>query len=551
MDNYELAELIFPHIDDTPGYYEKKYPVRNLPNGAVVTRIGPSPTGFVHLGNLYNAIIAERLAHQSNGVFYLRIEDTDNKREVQGAVDTIINTMSYFGIHFDEGATGDGDKGTYGPYRQRQRKYIYQAFAKLLVQKGLAYPCFCTEEQLKAMRDQQIAQKENIGYYDKWAVDRNLTYEEIERRILGGMPYVLRFRSSGNKDNKVVVCDAIRGDISLQENYIDFILLKSDGIPTYHFAHVVDDHLMRTTHVIRGEEWLPSLPMHVQLFSAFGWQHPIYCHTAQLMKIDGTSKRKLSKRKDPELALSYYQSEGYVPEVVWNYLLTVLNSNYEEWHRTNPDKNYYEFDFSIKNMNKAGALFDLAKLDNISKEILARKDADYMYNEFLIWAKRNDPDFGKLLENHKSLAINAFSIERGGDNPRKDIFKWKQARDYMSFYFAETFKREDDFPELIDPQMRRTILKQYLETLDFKDDNSQWFEKIKTIAEALNFALQPKKYKKNPELYNGSITDVCNVIRVAMTGRMNTPDLWAISKVLGESETRKRFEECIFLNESE
>lgn len=537
MDYNRLAELLFPHIQHDPQYYEDLFPRRELPAEAKVTRIGPSPTGFVHLGNLYNAIIGERLAHQSQGVFFLRIEDTDNKREVPGAVETLLAAMKGFGVHFDEGATIDGETGSYGPYRQRQRKEIYQSIAKKLVQMGYAYPCFCTEEKLNAMREQQIAGKLNFGYYGQWAACRDMDYESIEARVQAGEPYVLRFRSQGDPENFLPVMDAIRGELSVQENYQDFVLLKSDGIPTYHFAHVVDDHLMGTTHVVRGEEWLATLPMHVQLFDTLGWERPLYCHTAQLMKIDGDVKRKLSKRKDPELALEYYQAEGYLPDAVWEYLLTVLNSNYEQWRIDNPEAHYMEFPFSTEKMSNSGALFDLEKLENISKDVICAMPAEAIYDGLLGWSERYDTDFAALLQD-RDYALAVLNIGKGGDRPRKDLVNWKQAVDFLSFYYDQRFRIEDEFPT--DLEARKEILSRYLELIDFNDDNDAWFAKVKQICEEQNYALQPKKYKKNPELYRGSIVEVSNTIRVAMTGRQNSPDLWQITQTLGEERSRAR-----------
>jgi len=537
MDYNRLAELLFPHIQHDPQYYEELFPRRELPAEAKVTRIGPSPTGFVHLGNLYNAIIGERLAHQSQGVFFLRIEDTDNKREVPGAVETLLAAMDGFGVHFDEGATIDGEIGSYGPYRQRQRKEIYQSIAKKLVQMGYAYPCFCTEDQLNAMREQQIAGKLNFGYYGQWAACRDMDYESIEARVQAGEPYVLRFRSQGDPENFLPVMDAIRGELSVQENYQDFVLLKSDGIPTYHFAHVVDDHLMGTTHVVRGEEWLATLPMHVQLFDTLGWQRPLYCHTAQLMKIDGDVKRKLSKRKDPELALEYYQAEGYLPDAVWEYLLTVLNSNYEQWRIDNPEAHYMEFPFSTEKMSNSGALFDLEKLENISKDVICAMSAEAIYEGLLGWAERYDTEFAALLAD-RDYALAVLNIGKGGDRPRKDLVNWKQAVDFLSFYYDQRFRIEDEFPT--DLEARKEILSRYLELIDFSDDNDAWFAKVKQICEEQNYALQPKKYKKNPELYRGSIVEVSNTIRVAMSGRQNSPDLWQITQTLGEERSRAR-----------
>ena len=545
MDYQKLAQLLFPDIDTTPATWEAKYPPRQLPSGAKVTRIGPSPTGFIHLGNLYNALIGERLAHQSDGVFFLRIEDTDNKREVAGAVDVIIRAMSFFGVHFDEGATIEGENGAYGPYRQRQRKEIYQSMAKWLVEQGKAYPCFCSEDELTRMREQQIAQKLNFGYYGQWAACRDLSYEEIKAHLDKGNPFVLRFRSDGTGEHDITVFDAIRGELVMQENYQDFVLLKSDGIPTYHFAHVVDDHLMRTTHVVRGEDRLATLPMHVQLFDIMGWQRPIYCHTAVLEKMDGEQRRKLSKRKDPELALAYYQAEGYLPAAIWEYLLTVLNSNYEEWRLANPGVDCHQFPFSEGKMSNSGTLFDLDKLRDISKEVIVAMPASQVYDELLAWARVYQPDFAKLLEHDRAYAERIIDIGRSGDRPRKDLWTWSQAVEFLSFYYDETFKHDDPYPENVSKEMRQEILTAYLKTMDFADDNGAWFAKVKDIAEKKGFALKPKDYKKNPDQYPGSIVDVSNVIRVAITGRQNSPDLWEISQALGEKRVRARIKKEI------
>ncbi len=545
MDTNKLAELLFPNIDKKPEYYEELYPQRALGEGAKVTRIGPSPTGFVHLGNLYNAIIGERLAHQSNGTFYLRVEDTDAKREVEGAVELVLSAMAYFGISFDEGATTDGDNGSYGPYRQRQRKDIYQCFAKELVKRGLAYPCFCTEERLAEMRETQMSKKENFGYYGEWAVCRDLSYEEIEERINKGEEYVLRFRSHGNIDNTLELFDGIRGTLKLQENYQDFVLLKSDGIPTYHFAHVVDDHLMRTTHVVRGEEWLSTAPMHAQLFDTFNWKRPIYCHTPVLMKMDGETKRKLSKRKDPELGLDYYRREGYVPEAVWEYLMTVLNSNFEEWRQENPEADINEFEFSVEKMSNSGALFDLMKFDSVSQETLLHISAAEIYEKMSAWLKEYDPEFAELFTADRAFTERIIDVGRDGSRPRKDLTNWKQARQFLSFYFDESFVRDDEFPENVSPEDRCEILKRYLETYDHNDDNSQWFQKIRDISGDLNYAIKPKDYKKNPDQYKGSITDVSNVVRVAIVGRTNSPDLWEICHIIGEDKMRNRINKML------
>lgn len=538
--NEQLAELLFGNIDKTPEYYEEKYPRRSLPEGAPVTRIGPSPTGFVHLGNLYNAIIGERLAHQNGGTFFLRIEDTDAKREVEGAVELVISAMDFFGIHFDEGASVDGDNGEYGPYRQRLRKEVYQCYAKELVKNGMAYPCFCSEDDLSKMREEQISDKLNFGYYGKWAKCRDLSIDDIKKRIENGDKYVLRFKSNGDENNHVEVYDGIRGTLNVSENYQDFVLLKSDGIPTYHFAHVIDDHLMRTTHVVRGEEWLSTLPIHVQLFDVLGFNRPIYCHTAVLMKMDGDTKRKLSKRKDPELGLEYYRSEGYAPRAVWEYLMTVLNSNFEEWRLENPDAPIDDFKFSLDKMSNSGALFDIMKFEDVSREVLLRTPANKIYDEFSDWLKEYDPEFYKLFTRDRNYSEKIIDVGRNGNRPRKDLTSWKQAREFFSFYFPETFKIEDEFPERVSEEDRNEILKQYLTSFNIKDDNSEWFQKIRDITESMGYAVKPKDFKKNPDMYKGSVSDVSGVIRTAITGRTNSPDLWEICQIIGEDEMTRR-----------
>lgn len=542
MDYNLLAEVLFPDILKTPEDMEKRFPERELPEGACVTRIGPSPTGFVHLGNLYNAIIAERLAHQSGGVFYLRIEDTDNKREVEGAVGTLIDAMAYFGVRFDEGATAEGDSGAYGPYRQRQRKEIYQVFAKHLVRLGKAYPCFLTAEELEAIREQQTANKENPGIYGVYAQKmRSLTIDEIKENIDKGMPWVLRYMGVETGEY-IEVSDAIRGKLEMPRNNMDFVLLKSDGIPTYHFAHVVDDHLMRSTHVIRGEEWLSSLPMHVELFNTLGWKQPIYCHTATLMKIDGTSKRKLSKRKDPELALSYYQQEGIAKEAIWEFLLTILNSNFEEWRIANPDADYTEFPYTLEKMSISGALVDLDKLRDISKNVIGRMSGAEVYSRWLEWCESYNDEFAALLKKYPERTVAALNVGKGGSKPRKDIETWKQACDFMSFYFDETFKIVDDMSLECEDETRKLFFKKYLESYDHCADSAAWFDGVKAITAELGFAVKPKDYKKNPELYKGSIVNITNMLRIALTGRASAPDIWEVSHALGEEIVRNRLE---------
>ncbi len=539
MDNNALAQLLFPDVTQTPEDMNARFPKRELPDNACVTRIGPSPTGFVHLGNLYNAIIGERLAHQSGGVFYLRIEDTDNKREVEGAVETVINAMSYFGVNFDEGAAADGDNGIYGPYRQRQRKDIYHVFAKLLVEQGKAYPCFMTAEELDAIREQQTANKENPGVYGKYAKNRDLTPEQIKENLAAGKEWVLRFRGV-ETDEYICVEDAVRGKLEMPRNNMDFVLLKSDGIPTYHFAHVIDDHFMQSTHVIRGEEWISSLPMHVELFNTLGWEMPIYCHTATLMKMDGASKRKLSKRKDPELALSYYQQEGISKDAVWEFLLTLLNSNYEEWRIANPDADYREFPYTVGKMSVSGALVDLDKMTDISKNVICRMSAQTVFDNWLEWCEQYNTEYAELIKKYPERTLAALNVGKGGAKPRKDIETWKQACDFMSFYYDEKFTVADEMPEECDEATRKLFFAKYLETYDHSDDSSAWFDKVKAITEELGFAVKPKDFKKNPEMFKGSIVHITNMLRIALTGHANAPDIHEVSHVLGEDIVRAR-----------
>ncbi|MCM1006744.1 MAG: glutamate--tRNA ligase [Ruminococcus flavefaciens] len=541
MDYNSLANYLFPNVTSSPEDMEKRFPERSLPENANVTRIGPSPTGFVHLGNLYNAIIGERIAHQSGGVFYLRIEDTDNKREVEGAVETVINAMNYFGVNFDEGAVASGDNGNYGPYRQRQREEIYHVFAKHLVEQGLAYPCFLTAEEIDEIREKQTANKENPGIYGEYAKNRDLTLEQIKENIEAGKEWVLRYRGV-QTDEYICVDDAIRGKVEMPRNNMDFVLLKSDGIPTYHFAHVVDDHLMRSTHVIRGEEWLSSLPMHVELFNALGWKQPIYCHTATLMKIEGTGKRKLSKRKDPELALSYYQQEGISSDAIWEFLLTILNSNFEEWRIANPDADYRDFPYSLSKMSISGALVDLDKLRNISKDVIGRMNAEDVCREWLSWCEQYDEKFAGLIKKYPERTVAALGVGKGGNKPRKDIETWKQACSFMSFYYDETFEINDEMPEECDEETRKLFFAKYLGSYDHSDDSSAWFSKVKAITEELGFAAKPKDYKKNPDQFKGSIVHITNMLRIALTGRANAPDIHEISHVLGEDIVRVRLE---------
>ncbi len=551
MDYNKLAELLFPHITKEPAEYEKIYPKRNLPANAKITRLGPSPTGFIHLGNLYGAFVDERLAHQSGGIFYLRIEDTDDKRQVEGAVEAIISSLEFFGLTFDEGASMEGDKGDYGPYYQSQRAEIYQTYVKQMIHRGQAYPCFCTEEELAEIREEQEHLKENPGYYGKWAKHRNLSLEEIKSRIDQDQSFVVRLRSQGTHDcaeeeiKMISVEDGIRGTLTIPENDQDIVLLKANGIPTYHFAHVVDDHLMRTTHVVRGAEWLPSLPIHVELFQTLDWPLPIYCHTAQLMKMEDGNKRKLSKRKDPELSLDYYRSEGYHPKAVREYLLTILNSNYEEWRMESPDAPQSSFEFTVGKMSNSGTLFDLDKLNDISKDVLVKIPAQELCQFLIAWAKSYKTELVDLFVGHETYLVKILDLGRSGNKPRKDFVFATQMFEFISYFYDDYFKREDAYPENVSTEDAKAILSAYLESYDHNDDQTQWFNKIREIATTNGYAAKPKDYKKNPGLYKGHVGDVSTVIRIALMGRSMSPDIWEIQQILGERKTKERIHEVL------
>lgn len=550
MDNQKLADLLFPEVVNTPEYYEEKFPYRKLPNKAEVTRMAPSPTGFIHLGNLYSALADERIAHRNGGVFYLRIEDTDEKRKVDGAVETIINVLRYFDIEFDEGAGFDDTdpRNAYGPYFQRQRVEIYHTYAKSLVERGLAYPCFCTEEELDKVRAKQEEDKVLTGYYGEYATCRNLSYEEIEANIKAGKPYVLRLRSQGSPDKEITFVDAIKGEIKLPENIHDIVLLKKDGIPTYHFAHAIDDHLMRTTTVVRGGEWLASAPIHYELFHLLGFKMPAYAHTAHLMKFDEETggKRKLSKRKDPELSLDYYRKDGYHPYTMKVYLLTLLNSNFEEWHEKFPDKDINEFPFSVEKMNQSGALFDNDKLHNICKNELSKLSEEELYDFLYDWARENEPEnvekwFG---DREKMLQILRLYMGVGAKRRRKDLMYAKQIFELISYFFdGESAEEMDEFK--LDEDMVSKILKSYLAKYDHNDDNSVWFNKLKEIADEHGFASDMKAYKANPENFKGNVSDIAEAVRIAVTGRANTPDLWTIVHIMGEEQMTERIKKHI------
>ena len=539
-ENERMAELLLPDITKTPDYYEELYKPRNLPEGARVTRVAPSPTGYLHLGTLFTALVNRITATSSGGIFYTRIEDTDKKREVEGGIDDIIGGLDRFGIKIDEGfISGESQVGDYAPYKQSERAEIYQAYAKSLIKQGLAYPCFCTEEELAAMRQEQEEQKVNFGYYGPWAVWRDRSLEEIQAQLAMGRPWVLRFRSTGSTQNKFKYKDLVKGDLTITENDIDQILLKSDGIPTYHFAHAVDDHLMRTTHVVRGDEWLPSLPFHIQLFRALGFSLPKYVHIGPLMKMDGTSKRKLSKRKDPELALTFYKAEGFPVRAVYEYVMTLLNSNYEDWRKANPTASSDDFKFSCKKLNPAGALFDYAKLCDVSKNEIARLDAAEVYDLALEYAKEFDPDFAAALESDPEYARSILAIGRGGKKPRKDLTTWKDVRPYMAFFYDGLFT-PGEFPAQFDGAVVRGILEKFLQTYDPADDAAVWFDKVKALTAEAGFCADMKAYKADPAAWPGSVADVSTFLRIAVTGKTNSPDLYTVMQLLGSERTAAR-----------
>lgn len=546
MDYKQLAERLFPDVTTTVDDLEARYPARDLAEGARVTRLGPSPTGFIHIGNLYGALIDERLAHQSGGRFLLRIEDTDDKRKVEGAEALIIRAMEYFGIHFDEGVTLSGDKGDYGPYHQSERVEIYQAAAKHLVAQGKAYPSFATEEDLAKIREAQEAQKLNTGYYGKWATDRNLTLEEIEEKLAAGEEWTLRLRADGNPEETRAIPDGIRGHVTIHPNDQDFVLLKTNGVPTYHFAHVCDDHFMRVTHVVRGEEWLATLPFHIELFETLGWEHPVYCHTAHLMKIDEAgTRRKLSKRKDPEMALSFYEEKGFFPEAVREYIMILLNSDYEEWRLANPDTPLEDFSVHLDKMATSGALFDMVKLEDVSKETLVRLDEATIADFVIAWAEKYQPDVASVIAPQRDDFVKLLAIGRDGKKPRKDLMNAEQIVQFTKYFFDKWFTQEDALPENIPAEEAAAILEDYLATYDHTDDNETWFGKIRTITEERGYAVRPKDYKKNPDAYKGHVGDVSTVVRLAITGRRNSPDIWAIQQVLGEEKTIARVKRMI------
>lgn len=541
MDLQKLADTLIPDNDLLPlERYEELYPPRQLENGAEVTRLAPSPTGFIHLGNLYSALADERAAHTTGGIFYLRIEDTDEKRKVEGAVESVIRSLRYFGVNFDEGAEIDSPLNKYGPYYQRRRASVYRAFAKDLIRRGLAYPCFCTEEELDKVREEQTANKLITGYYGEFAKCRNLTEEQIYSNLEAGKPFVIRLKSQGDTANKMTFRDRIKGDITVTENDQDVVILKSDGIPTYHFAHAIDDHFMRTTLVIRGEEWLSSLPIHIELFKVLGFSMPAYGHTCSLMKVDGGTKRKLSKRKDPELSLDYYRKEGYYPLAVVKYLMTLLNSNFEEWSRKNPSLSYTQFPFSISKMGRSGALFDIEKLNDISKNELSLLSEKEMYDFLNGWVQEfgDEKDKAHFADRSYVERILALIMGIGGKKRRKDIERAATAVRMIDYFFDDAFV--PDYSYRFDKDTVNEVIAAYSEVYDPADDNQAWFAKVKQIAFGAGFAAEMSEYKAHPENFKGSVADVAEILRIAVTGMPNSPDLCTIMNILGRERTLSR-----------
>ena len=547
MNNKELADLIFPNAKDYT-FYETKYPKRELPEGAIVTRFAPSPTGFVHIGGIYQSLIAKLMAKNS-GVFFVRVEDTDQKREVQDGVKQIMEVLKDFDLSPDEYIDENNvDHGSYGPYKQSLRKEIYQSYAKKFLEEGNAYPCFCTSEELDEIRSNQEKAKERTGYYGKWTKCRNMPIDMAAEKIKNGEPYIIRFKSPGNPEKKIKHKDVIKGNVEFPENDQDIVIIKSDGLPTYHFAHLVDDHLMGTNMVIRADEWLASVPLHLQLFYVAGFKAPKYAHIAPMMKTDGEGKRKLSKRKDPESAVSYYKEEGIPKQSVLEYLMNIANSNFEIWRKQNPDKSMYEFDFDIKKMGVSGALFDMVKMLDVSKNVISKFSAKEVYDYSYDWAKEFDSELKEMLDN-KEYSMKVLGIERGNLKPRKDLAKWSDLKDNIYYMYDEKFITNNidyEFQKIVDKDEIKKLVKTYFEQYyDENDDKQVWFDKVKDLAEKFGYAREVKEYKKEPEKNPGHVGDVSTVIRVAMTGRCNTPDLYEILNVLGKDSINKRIEKLL------
>jgi len=552
-NNYEfknarqrMIEMLFPSPEFSPEDIERRYPPRDLRKSAKVTRVAPSPTGFMHIGGIFAGLLSERLAHQSEGVFYVRIEDTDKKREVEGAAKLIMESFEMFHIPVDEGESATGeDIGNYGPYRQSERAEIYKTFVKKLIEEGKAYPCFCPPEELEEMSNEQRDKKISPGYYGEWAKWRDRSDEETMQELEKNTPFVIRFKSSGNYNKRVEFEDLIKGELSLPENDQDVVIMKSDGLPTYHFAHVVDDHFMWTTHALRGEEWLSSTPLHLELFKSLGWEPPRYGHFPAINKLEGKSKRKLSKRKDPEANVTFYDQEGYPTDAIKEYLLNLIDSDFEEWRTKHPDTDNKEFPVTLEHLKgSAGPLLDMVKLQDIAKNCIGKLSADEVYNQSLEWAKKYDPELARMLEDDPDYAKSIFSIERGSEKPRKDIARWSDVQHHIEYFFDDTFNSSEiNYSELlpnISHQEIEKIIDTFLSMYDEKDKKDEWFEKIKQTASSAGYAENVKSFKKSPEKYKGHVGDVAMVLRVLLTGRRETPELFYIMKTLGTDRIKKR-----------
>ena len=538
MDRKELADLIFPDVKEV-SYYEEKYPERNLPEGAQVVRVAPSPTGFIHVGGIFQGLIAKKIAQQTGGVFFVRIEDTDQKRKIENGTEEILNAYKDYDLYPDETV----GKGNYGPYIQSERKEIYKAYAKKLLEEGNAYPCFCLPEELEKIRDNQTKAQERTGYYGKWAKCRNMPVDMAYEKIKNGDPYIIRLKSPGNPEKKIKIKDVIKGGVDMPENDQDIVIIKSDGLPTYHFAHAVDDHLMHTTIVTRSDEWLSSVPLHIQLFRILGFKVPKFAHTAPLEKTENGGRRKLSKRKDPEAAVSYYTEVGIPKEALKEYLMNIANSNFEIWRKQNPDKDMMkDFEFHLNKMGVSGALFDMVKLLDVAKGVISKFTAQEVYEFSYAWAEKFDQELKEMLDD-KEYSLKVLGIERGNVKPRKDIAKWSDVKNIIYYMYPKKFAKNTEFEyqKISDENEIKKIVSEYVNNyFDINDDKQTWFNKMKDLAEKLGYAREVKEYKANPEMYKGHVGDISTVIRVTLTGRANTPDLYEIIEVLGEKEVKDR-----------
>lgn len=544
MNYKDLANVIFPNITKTIEDYEKMYPKRDLRETQYVTRFAPSPTGFMHIGNFMMALIDYMIAKNTNGVFYLRNEDTDKAREVDTAVDLIMNTLKHYNIEPNEYEYKGEIVGNYGPYIQSERKEIYHTFIKHLIEIGRAYPCFCKKDYLDELRSSQEEMKKRTGYYGVYAKCRKISPDEAIERIKNGEEYVIRFKSMGDFENKIPFDDLVKGKLHLSENDIDDVIMKSDNLlPTYHFAHVVDDYLMGTTHVVRGEEWLPSVTKHVEMFNSFGFNPPKYIHTPLIMKKDGDSIRKISKRKDPEALMKYYEEKGYPALAVIESVMTIINSNYEEWHRDNPDKMFYDFIYDPSKMSASGALYDLDKLDNISREMISKMSADKVYEESYKWACVYSESLKELIDSDIEYYKKIINIEREQVKPRKDIAKYSDIENLIWYMYDDKFKDVNyEYQKITDKEEIKNILNTYInEYYNESDDKDTWFNKIKDMCDKLGYASNMKEYKKNPDAFKGNVADISTVLRVSLTSKSMTPDLYEIMKILGKNRIIDRF----------